>query len=218
MQSASNLDDWCYDSLKLECSMNPHDLAGCIFARWSPQIGDPTVIGWITVATYFVVSAVSVAVFSKQRGRLRMFWLFLAVLLFALGINKQLDLQSALTAVGRCWAKAEGWYAERRTFQLRFIMSIIATSFVFGALLAWTMRQHLRRIGLALIGIALLLSFIGIRAVGFHHFDQFIGYEIGNVRVNWAFEIGGTTMIGINALFLLFRSYRDKRLVEVCKE
>ncbi len=194
--------------------MSPHDLTGCVFARWSPQIGDPTIMGWITVASYFIVSVFSVLVFYRQFGRHRMFWLFLAVLLFALGINKQLDLQSSLTAVGRCWAQAQGWYAERRTFQLRFIISIIVASFLLGLLIFWSMRRDLRRTWLALTGIALLLVFIAIRAVGFHHFDQFIGYEIGNIRVNWVFEIGGTTMIGVNALYFVFHNSRDEKIVE----
>ncbi|MFX0547482.1 isopropylmalate isomerase [Roseovarius sp. S1116L3] len=197
--------------------MNPHDLADCVFARWSPQIGDPSIIGWITVASYFIVSVFSVMVSYRQFGRHRMFWLFLTVLLFALGVNKQLDLQSALTAVGRCLAQAQGWYAERRTFQLRFIISIIISSFLFGPLLVWLMRRHLRRVWLALIGILLLLVFVAVRAIGFHHFDQFIGYEIGSIRINWVFEIGGTTMIGFNALYLLFFTSRDEKIVEGCE-
>jgi ABC-type Na+ efflux pump permease subunit len=147
-----------------------------------------------------------------------MFWLFLSALLFALAINKQLDLQSALTAVGRCLSQAQGWYAERRSFQLSFIISIIIASLLIAVLLFWTMRRELRHIWLALTGIALLLAFIAIRAVGFHHFDQLIGYEIGSVRVNWAFEIGGIAMIGVNALYLLLRSSSDEKIVEGCKQ
>ncbi len=196
--------------------MNPHDLADCVFARWSPQIGDPTIMGWITVVSYLVVSVFSALVVYSQIGRHRMFWLLLTVVLLALGINKQLDLQSALTAVGRCLAQAQGWYAERRAFQLRFIISIIVLSFLFGCLLTWMMRRYLRRIWLALTGVLLLLVFVAIRAIGFHHFDQFIGYEIGGIRVNWAFEIGGTAMIGFNALYLLVRCSCDEKLDEGC--
>ncbi len=196
--------------------MNLHDLTDCVFARWSPQIGDPTVIGWITVASYFIVSVFSAMVVYNQFGRHRMFWLILTVFLLALGINKLLDLQSALTAVGRCLAQAQGWYDERRAVQLRFIISIIVMSFLFGCLLIWMMRRYLTRIWLALTGVLLLIGFVAIRAVGFHHFDQFIGHEIGGVRVNWTFEIGGTAMIGLNALYLLFRGSNDDKLDAGC--
>ena len=190
--------------------MNPNELADCVFARWSPQIGDPTTIGWLTVALYFIASVLSVFVFYRKSKTRGIFWLFLSVVLFALAINKQLDLQSAFTATGRCVAQAQGWYAERRAFQLKFIISIVVTSFLVALLLFWMMRRELRTIWLALAGISLLIAFIAIRAVGFHHFDQFIGYKIGSIRMNWALEIGGIAMIGVNALYLLLRRSTDK--------
>lgn len=198
----------------LEYALSPNELADCVFARWSPQIGDPTIIGWLTVVSYFIVSVLSGLVFYRQSGKHGIFWLFLSALLFALAINKQLDLQSVLTAVGRCVAQAQGWYAERRSFQLRFIISLIVTSLLVALLLFWVMRRELRKTWLALAGIALLITFIAIRAVGFHHFDQFIGYKIGNIRVNWVFEIGGIVMIGANALYLLLRTSCDEAIVE----
>lgn len=81
----------------------------------------------------------------------------------------------------------------------------MAISVVFALLLFRAMRRDLSHVWLALAGISVLLAFVAIRAVGFHHFDQFIGYEIGNVRMNWALEIGGIAMIGANALYLLLR-------------
>lgn len=197
--------------------MNLDELAGCVFARWSPQIGDPTIMGWLTVALYFIASVLSVLVFYKRSGTRGIFWLFLSAVLFALAINKQLDLQSALTATGRCVAQAQGWYAERRAFQLKFIISIAAVSFLIALLLFWMMRRELRKIWLALAGISLLIAFIAIRAVGFHHFDQFIGYTIGSIRMNWALEIGGIAMIGANALYLLLRTSRDEVIVKSSK-
>ncbi len=192
--------------------MNLDELANCVFTRWSPQIGDPTTIGWLTVALYFIASMLSVLVFYRQSGTRGIFWLFLSVVLFALAINKQLDLQSALTATGRCVAQAQGWYAERRAFQLKFIISIVAVSFLVALLLFWMMRRELRKIWLALAGISLLIAFVAIRAVGFHHFDQFIGYKIGSIRMNWALEIGGIAMIGANAIYLLLRTSRDEAI------
>lgn len=197
--------------------MSPNELIDCAFARWSPQIGDPTIIGWLTVVFYLIVSVLSVLVFYRKSGRHRIFWLFLTALLFALAINKQLDLQSGLTAIGRCLAQAQGWYSERRSFQLRFIIFLILTSLLVALLLFWVMRRELRNIWLALAGISLLLAFIAIRAVGFHHFDSLISYEIGSIRVNWAFEIGGIAMIGVNALYLLLCASSDKTMTEFCK-
>ena len=197
--------------------MNLTALSDCIFASWSPKIGDPTVMGWVTVALYFVACVLALLVFYKQSGRQRMFWFVFSALLLALAINKQLDLQSALTAAGRCLAKAQGWYAERQPVQIKFIFSVMGISLLAALLLAWAMRRELIHIWLALVGLAFLLAFIAIRAAGFHHFDAFIGSEIGNIRMNWVIEIGGIVMIAVNALHLLLRRSNDDELVEFRK-
>src|SRR5580693_6074196 len=78
--------------------------------RWKPGIGDPTVMGWVTVAAYFVaVIGCFLAAWReplpdgtrRPRSRPSKFWLALAALMVALGINKQLDLQSLATQIGR---------------------------------------------------------------------------------------------------------------------
>lgn len=191
--------------------MGLSELLNCVLAMWSPTLGDPTVIGWVTVAGYLVASILAVLVFYKRSGRQRIFWLGLSVLLLALAINKQLDLQSALTAAGRCISKAQGWYEERQSVQIKFIMAVIGTSLAAALLSAWVMRRELADIWLGLTGLAFLLAFIVIRAAGFHHFDQFIGFEIGNVRMNWVFELGGITAIIVNALYLLLPGVKRAR-------
>lgn len=47
-------------------------------------------------------------------GREQKLWLLIALMFIFLGINKQLDLQSALTEAGRILAIKQGWYAARR--------------------------------------------------------------------------------------------------------
>lgn len=168
-------------------------------------------MGWATVAFYFVASVVSLGVFFKKSGRQRAFWLILSVLLFLLAINKELDLQSALTAAGRCLAQAQGWYEDRQSVQILFILVIIGLSILIGLTLAWAMRREFKDIWLALLGLAFLLAFVAIRAAGFHHFDRFIGYEFGNLRVNWILELGGIGMILANAVVLLLRRRRPLR-------
>lgn len=183
--------------------MSPSILLDCVSTSWSPQIGDPTLLGWVTVTLYFMASVMAALASYKQSGRQGAFWLVLSVLLLILTINKQLDLQSALTAMGRCLAVAQGWYAERQSVQFSFIVAIIGASIVVALLLACAMRREIKRIWLALVGFGCLLAFIAIRAAGFHDFDKFIDYEIGSLRMNWIIEIGGIVMIAANALFTL---------------
>ena len=134
----------------------------------------------------------------------RTFGLSVAVALAFLMFNKQLDLQSALTASGRCLAQSQGWYNERQVFQLLFIMGLLVASTVLAVVLFWRMRHHIRSVWLAMLGLVLILLFVAVRAVGFHHFDAFIGFEVHSVRMNWILELGGIAMIAVNATGLLF--------------
>lgn len=190
----------------LDNAVSLNEIATCVFATWSPRIGDPTIIGWLTVAAYSLTAVLTALVFVRQSGRQRIFWLGLFVLLVALAINKQLDLQSALTAAGRCLALAQGWYESRQSVQITFIIAVGVTCIVIGVVLAWALRRDFGQVWLALVGVALLLAFVVMRAAGFHNFDRFIGFEIANIRMNWVMELGGIMMIAANALRRLVRA------------
>ncbi|MDX8349213.1 isopropylmalate isomerase [Cognatiyoonia sp. IB215446] len=191
--------------------MSPQDLFDCIFAAWSPQIGDPTLIGWATVVAYALGGVLALVVVIRNPGRARLFWLIVMALLCALAINKQLDLQSALTAAARCLAQAQGWYENRRSVQIAFILFVAVAALVAGLTLAWVMRRQMPQIWLALLGLCLLLGFVAVRAAGFHHMDRLIGFEIGGIRLNWLLELGGITLIAVNALVLIARSNDSAR-------
>jgi hypothetical protein len=65
------------------------------------MIGDPTVAGWLTVILYLVTS-VSCWILARELGTGgmdRRAWRSISILFLFLGINKQLDLQTALTEV-----------------------------------------------------------------------------------------------------------------------
>jgi len=70
-------------------------------------------MGWVTVAIYLAAAVTLVVAMrapfpAASRGRERLFWALLAAVLRALAVNKQLDLQSYLTARGRCAAQHQG--------------------------------------------------------------------------------------------------------------
>ena len=213
---------------------------------WSPGIGDPTFVGWITVLGYLVASYLCLRVFRRLRawesepGALRMhaaahlipfllallgrrrrlsalpddtrigaLWLGLALVLLLLGINKQLDLQTAFTETGRIVSHAEGWYAHRRPIQVGFILCVaMAGAWGFGAvlLLARGRMQSLRGV---LAGTVFLITFVAIRASSFHHVDRFLGYRLGDFKMNWILELGGISFICLGAYRNGVRAPRD---------
>ena len=183
--------------------MSPSELAACVKTSWSPRIGDPSNIGWFTVGAYVTAAVLAFLVFKSQKDRQRIFWSMLCVVLFALSINKQLDLQTAITAAGRCLALAQKWYDDRQTVQLVFIVFIATASIVFSGIMVVTMRHSFSENWLALLGLAFLCTFIAVRAASFHHFDLFISSEITYVRINWIMELSGIAMIATNAVLVL---------------
>jgi len=149
--------------------------------RWTPGIGDPSVMGWVTVACYFLIAFCCLLVrkiepldHSTDNNQLinyRKFWWVLAACLTFLGINKQLDLQSI---AGCAW-------------------------------LTYKLRNACGTIKLALLGFSLLLAFVVIRAASFHNFDYLLRYQIAGLKFNWLMEIGTLIIIAISAL-----SFRKK--------
>ncbi|MGN6386576.1 MAG: hypothetical protein ACTHMT_10080 [Verrucomicrobiota bacterium] len=169
---------------------------------WHAGIGDPTVLGWVTVVGYFVAGLLAFRAAWKVRhepGKLRVFWSSLTLVLILLGINKQLDLQTWLTITARRLAVWEGWYGKRRALQFAFII-LVTISGVVGFKWMWSLVQdQTREMWWALAGLFFLMVFVVIRAASFHHVDQFLKYDIGGFRLNWIFELGGICMVARGA-------------------
>ena len=186
-------------------------LQRCLGAGWSPRIGDPGLTGWLTVAAYGLCAVLAVMVV-RRRPRVagRGFWVLIALMMAALGINKQLDLQSALTATGRCAAKAQGWYDGRQTVQTAFIAVLAVLALIAFLAAMRALRGSLRPNAAALIGATLVGAYVMIRAVGFHHVDRVIGQDFGHLRVNFLLETTGLVLIALNAAALLWMRGRGR--------
>jgi Flp pilus assembly protein TadB len=102
-------------------------------------------------------------------------------LLLALGINKQLDLQSALTEAARTLAHIQGWYHQRGIVQLSFVLLVALCLVCAIVLIGWT-RQAPGATRLALLGAVLLLGFVVSRVASFHHLDRFINERFLGLR------------------------------------
>lgn len=173
-----------------------------MFYNWSPEIGDPTPMGWITVAFYFVTAILvlrKAIVLRKNRTDFK-FWSVLAIFLFALGVNKQLDLQSFFTEVGRVIAKKNGWYEGRRSVQFLFVIIFGAAAFAVIVTVWLMLRKKWRLYLIPLTGFLVLVSFIVIRAASFHHFDVFLKRRFFGAKMNWILELGGTGILFYSSL------------------
>jgi hypothetical protein len=169
-----------------------------LMGRWRPEIGDPSFMGWFTVGSYFLCVIVALmAARSKKKAERKVFsfWMIVALLMIFLGINKQLDLQSLFTEIGRQIAKKQGWMEERRIVQFWFIVLFGSVAIGGFLLFAIIWRDFFRRFKLAWVGLFFILSFIVIRAASFHHFEEVLASEVLGARMNWVLELTGIYLI-----------------------
>ena len=174
-----------------------------LIGNWSPGIGDPSVGGWLTVALYVAAAAVVGRLLRRWPGSKApheiWFWRLLFAALVLLGINKQLDLQSAFTELARLMAFKQGWYAERRQVQLAFIAGSAIMGLTLLAATAHLIWGAPRATWWALGGSTALVLFVLVRAASFHHVDEWLGRSLAGLRVNWLLEAGGLLLIGASA-------------------
>ena len=179
-----------------------------IDGRWEPGIGDPTVVGWLTVVAYGFAAWACWRASAGRGARTRLrttaggarFWLLLAISMALLSINKQLDLQSLLTQVGRDIAVHEGWWDRRRAVQATFIAGVAIAGVLAVCLMGWLSWPLTRGRALALAGIGFLLVFIVTRASSFHHVDIVLKETAFGLRWNWILELSGIGLVAAGAI------------------
>ncbi len=178
---------------------------------WMPGIGDPTVYGWVTVAAYALGALCCWWASTRAPSRERRFWLLLAVVMAFLCVNKQLDLQTLMTDAGRFEARARGWYAQRHEYQLLFIVLLTVVSVLAVLTLLRRARRSSTPVKGAIVGLALLLLFVLVRASSFHKVDWFINLHLAGLRANHVMELGGIALVTVFA-FAAARKRGGRRL------
>ena len=170
--------------------------------RWHPGIGDPNVTGWVTVLAYGVamglcaLCAVRESANTRVDEATRRAWLGVALLMALLGVNKQLDLQTWFTEVGRDLALAHGWYQERQKVQVLFIGTLATAGMIAGAWLWRAFRRLGGEVRWVAAGLVFLIFFVVTRAASFHHVDRLLGLELApHVRMNAVLELSGIGMV-----------------------
>lgn len=165
--------------------------------RWHAGLGDNSAQGWLTVALYALACAGAATLAQRERreGVFADFWLALALLLLALGVNKQLDLQSGFTEVLRDLALGQGWYGNRRVGQVAFIglMAVLGVCAAIGLGRRWPglwLMHPLTCAGGVGLGV-----FVLVRAASFHQVDALLHVRLGPLSGNGAMEMGALALI-----------------------
>jgi hypothetical protein len=181
--------------------------------RWSPGIGDPSIAGWLAVFAYLAVAVQGSVnyVMSKDSIVERRAWLFIVLFMTFLSVNKQLDLQTWVTQVGRDWFKQHGIYDIRAPFQTGFIAALALAALVAVLTIRAKLSSSWSRFRVVVIGIAGLLFFITMRATTIHHVDWMLGVRLGELKVNNLVELTSILIVSVGT----YLWYRKQRRVHI---
>ena len=182
--------------------------AYCLSHDWMLGANDPNLIGWLTAVAYLAVATLCyttgraiLKASSCGRQPEQVFWFGLALVLVALGFNKQLDLQTPFLGLSKHLAMAAGWYRERCVVQWAFIGCV---AMVVGSALVWTcwkLRHRWRDYWLAYVGIAFLLGFVLLQASPIHRVNRVLWLSVLAVpMLRHIMELAGIACIGIAGL------------------
>ena len=110
-----------------------------------------------------------------------------------LGLNKQLDLQTLLTTIGKDMALSQGWYAGRKQVKLAFVLLLGLVFCALGLVVAYALRRVWRRLLPSLLGLALILGFVELRAIAFHTLG--VAPDSGLLADPWYLELAGIALV-----------------------
>lgn len=180
--------------------------------HWHLGFNDSDIAGWAIFIGYLAASGLCVMAARRveqpdkpgSKGRAGLFWRSAAILLALLGVNKQLDLQTLLTDIGRQAAKSGGWYGQHRPVQAVFVAGLCVVGIVALVAAGVLMRRRsLMPIWVAMAGVIVLGCFVLVRAASFHHVDQMLGMNLAGLRLQWLIEATGIALIAASAVSAL---------------
>lgn len=178
---------------------------------------DPQVVrgGWQVLTTSMA------AFFSSFRGiptlqhrRMAALWFLAGACLAFLALNRALGLDAGLTILFRNIALREGWYADRRIFQLLAVVLLAV-----GVILVLLLGRYFAKgriphpeLRVVLLATLLLSGFVAIRACSFHYLDVFLGHRLAGFRLGGLAEFAAVLLVAVSAVLFHRRKLSVDRL------
>jgi len=168
--------------------------------------GHLTALGWTLFALYLVAAALSFRAAAVCRAQsqdreaaLGRVWIWLAVILTALGFNKPFDLQTRLIELGRQIARQADLSPSLPGLHLLFFLAFILLLLALVAVILFRFRfpigRYVVQLPWAAAGCASVCVYIVIRAANIDHVDQMLGMDWGKFPFLWLLEAGGLLLI-----------------------
>jgi hypothetical protein len=146
---------------------------------WHLQANDNSLGGWLATGIYAALIVIcwwevlrpTPAGNARARALKRPFWIWLSLGVTAVGINKQLDLQTLLVQFGRSVARSVGMMEYRRLMQAAFAVAAAAAAAAIAAALWRLSKRGSPSERLVIIGVCGLIGFVVLRIATFNHID-----------------------------------------------
>ena len=169
---------------------------------WRAGIVSLTTFGWLTLAIYLIAvfCCVRQVRIVKMRGGGTKFWIFLAIFLLLLAINKQIDLQSWFMQVAKYTPIANGWYEYKEPIQIALISIAVLGILIVGVASRLYLLSSWRHYPLAWLGAILLFAIILMRAASYPDVDILINRDVLGIKINVILELGAVILIILGAL------------------
>lgn len=173
---------------------------------WRSEMGDFDPLGWATTAAY-LLAAVPCARTAIAARRVRRdergvdrpgAWWTLAAGMFALGLNKQLDLQIFVRESGKALVRLAGFEQQRRWIGGAFVVLLGILLVKVLATAAGQMRRSTRGHRLLLTGLALLAVFAVVRAGTYLPGLKRLNSTFAD-PIHFVFELGGIVLLALGA-------------------
>lgn len=171
--------------------------------RWKFGIGDPTFEGWAISLLYLLTAILSFRKYKSHHRQNRpdyQLWGIISFLLFFLSLNKQLDLQTIVSDVGRWIAINLEMMEQRHIFKRVFILSIFILGLIISVLLRKNIYNFIRSEKVTFLGMLTLLTFIFLRATSFHIFSDSFNGILLNLHFFQIMEISAIAIIAISLI------------------
>jgi hypothetical protein len=146
---------------------------------WHFQPNDDTLGGWLATGVYAVLVILCWRETFRRappgKALQRPFWICLSLAVTAVGINKQLDLQSLMRDLGRYATQTEGLMRYRRLIQAAFAATAAIAAAILSRVLWRLSTRALPSERLVIFGIFGLIGFVVLRIAMFSHIDILTG-------------------------------------------
>lgn len=182
-------------------------------ARWLSESGDTTMWSWVITIMYFLVIIVSLFYTKKikKEKEKHFLWVCISIFVFAMGLNKQLDIQILLTMIGKNIAWNYGLMDSSRTIWRTLAMVILISVFVLGSFILYKARKILHKEIVSLAGVAILMFFTLIRVGSISHIALADRLQNGIISRIHGVELLGLVVILISLIIKIYDLHKSKK-------